>query len=211
VSIRITHEDLAVAQARHEPFDDAGWIFELKYDGFRALARGGRQASLTSRRGTNLLPSYPEIGKALRALPDVVLDGELVIAGDDGKPDFEALSWRLRLKDPGRIAAASQKRPAVLLAFDILARGSKDLRSLPLIKRKEALARALKGSKSIKPVPFVSGAGRQLFEVVDDAGLEGIVAKPADSTYARSKAARWFKMKTKRGREIDRRRAEWNR
>ena len=81
----MTHTDLMLASAASKPFDRPGWIFELKYDGFRALAiREGAAVRLLSRRGNDLLPCFPEIAPCLRELPDIVLDAELVVLDDQG-------------------------------------------------------------------------------------------------------------------------------
>jgi bifunctional non-homologous end joining protein LigD len=194
-----------------KPFSRQSWIFELKYDGFRAMAskRAGKVA-LTSRRGTNLLPNYPEIRKALEQLPDLAIDAELVVLDAEGRPDFDQLSRRLRVKRPIEIAAASAKYPAALLAFDLLELAGKDLRELPLLKRKAALRRVLRGNKRIRPVTYVRGAGEALFREVEKLGLEGMVAKPADGPYLRGTACGWLKVKTDAGRAVDEQRREWN-
>lgn len=86
----ITHEDLCVATKADQPFSRDGWIFELKYDGFRILAsRHGEQVSLLSRKGTDFTQQFPEIAAELKEFPDVVLDCELVMLDPDGVPQFE--------------------------------------------------------------------------------------------------------------------------
>jgi ATP-dependent DNA ligase len=113
-------------------FDDAGWIFELKYDGFRVFAiRHGKDMRLLSRRGNDLLPCFPELAAELRELPDLVIDGELVVLDDKGKPVFERVRRRARNRKPISAEAASRRDPAVMLAFDILSLRGKDLRKLP--------------------------------------------------------------------------------
>ena len=110
------YRDLAAPSLVKAPFTRQGWILELKYDGFRVLAGKHRdKITLVSRRGTNLLPSYPEIGECLKALPDLALDGELVILDEQGRPQFERLRRRLALKRPDTIAHASGTEPAANL------------------------------------------------------------------------------------------------
>ena len=94
----ITHEDLCVATKAEQPFSRDGWIFELKYDGFRILAsHRGKRVSLLSRRGTDFTEQFPEIAADLKELPAVVLDCELVILDPNGVPQFEPLVRRSRL------------------------------------------------------------------------------------------------------------------
>lgn len=99
--IRFSYKDLPAPTAMKALFTRQGWVFELKYDGFRVLAgKHGENITLVSRRGTNLLPHYPEVEACLRALPDVALDGELVLLDEQGHPQRERLSRRLRLIAP---------------------------------------------------------------------------------------------------------------
>src|SRR4051812_14217347 len=94
----LTYRDLALMTPAKAAFTRAGWVFEIKYDGFRTLAlREGEDVRIVSRRGTNMTPCYPEVGTALRDLPDVALDGELVILDSSGHPQFDRLRRRLAL------------------------------------------------------------------------------------------------------------------
>src|SRR4051812_5857933 len=96
---KITHRELMLATESKRAFDRAGWLFELKYDGFRVLAvHDGERARILSRRGNDLSASFPEIVACLRMLPELVLDGELVVLDQEGKPQFERLSRRARMK-----------------------------------------------------------------------------------------------------------------
>jgi bifunctional non-homologous end joining protein LigD len=104
---------------RAAPFNRPGWIFELKYDGFRVLAsKRGDDVQLVSRRGNNLIACYPEIETALRGLPDIVMDGELVVIDAQGKSQFEPLRRRLALKRRITIKHAARTMPAAIFAFD---------------------------------------------------------------------------------------------
>lgn len=208
----ITHKDLAVATPVSKPFSRAGWIYELKYDGFRALGAhdAGGELRLSSRRGTNLLNCFPEIGGCLEALPTCVLDGELVSLDDTGRPVFEKLSRRFRLKRQMVIAEASRTEPAVLFAFDLLVLRGKDLRRVPLLKRKDALKALLKNSDRIRYVEHIGEEGARLFTMAESLGIEGIVAKRADSLYYRGKESGWLKVKTSAGRAVDEERAKWD-
>ena len=130
-----------------------GWIFELKLDGFRAVADVRRSAVvLRYRSGHDCTPTFPEIASALGRLriSRVVLDGELVAFDDRGRPDFDRMRARMH---PTRAA-----KPAVSYhVFDVLAVGDVDLRQAPLVARKQILARIIAGSNgALREVPYVA-------------------------------------------------------
>lgn len=207
----ITHADLAELKPVQTPFSRAGWIFELKYDGFRALgAQEGGHVRLVSRRGTDLLAAFPEIGESLEALPQLVLDGELVMLDELGRPQFAPLQQRFRMRRQINVAHAARTMPAVLFAFDLLEIRGKDIRRLPLLKRKSMLKTVLKGSERIRYVEHVGEEGEKLHAMAEKLGVEGIVAKPAQSLYYRGGDSGWLKIKTAAGRSIDVERAKWN-
>jgi ATP-dependent DNA ligase len=157
---QITH----LATVEGKPFDRPGWIFELKYDGFRVLAIRDKAVSLLSRRGNDLSPCFPEIVACLLQLPDIILDGELVVLDDHGKPQFERLRRRALLKKSTSVEYAARSEPAVMFAFDILSLRGKDLRKLPLLKRKATVQDALQGSQRVRPVQYVGEQGPRLYE-----------------------------------------------
>src|SRR4051812_48807724 len=171
------HRHLMLATSASKPFDRPGWLFELKYDGFRVLAiRRGDEVRLLSRRGNDLAPCFPEIVACLRELPDLVLDGELVVLDEAGKPRFERVSRRARTKKAMSVADAARRDPAVMFTFDILSLRGKDVRKLPLLRRKEALQKALQGSQRVRPVQHVGEQGVRLYDAASALQLEGIVA-----------------------------------
>jgi ATP-dependent DNA ligase len=99
----ITHRDLALPTQRAKPFNHPDWLYELKHDGYRVLAFwDGEFGKLLSRRGNDLLPWFPEIAAELTRLPDVVIDGELVMMDKAGKPEFHKLRGRCAIRDPVR-------------------------------------------------------------------------------------------------------------
>src|SRR5215210_3110145 len=118
--------------------EGAGWVHEVKLDGYRmqAIVTGGR-ARLMTRGGNDWTRRFPETTVALGRPPDAVLDGELVATGQDGMPDFAALQ-----------SAALRRATAGLLfyAFDLIAQGGEDLRAWPLLERKSALKELLKNA-----------------------------------------------------------------
>src|SRR5688572_1535005 len=136
----IIHRDLMAPTPKAKPFNDPAWIWELKHDGYRALLiKDGERISLQTRKGNELLQFFPEIAAELRKLPDCTLDGELVMLDQTGKPEFHQLRGRCAIRDPGRVARAAVTKPAAVFAFDVLQLRGKDMRPLPLVKRKAAL------------------------------------------------------------------------
>jgi bifunctional non-homologous end joining protein LigD len=209
--IAITHRDLAQPTKRARAFDDPAWVFELKHDGYRILAaHEGAAVRLTSRRGNDLTPWFPEIAADLRKLPELVLDGELVMLDPRGHSEFHRLRGRCAMRGNPRIEAAARAHPAAIFAFDLLALRGVDLRPQPLVKRKAALQRELRAVKRICYCQHIGEGGERLFAEADRLGLEGIIAKKADSPYRRGRTHNWIKIKTAHGRHIDEERAKWN-
>src|SRR5258706_8341964 len=131
-------EPMLLAAGRDVP-SDAGWWAELKLDGARGQLRviDGAPA-LRTRRGRRCDAEFPEILAAAAGLPDVILDGEIVLFGDDGGPDFAALRARLGA-DAVRVRALATTRPAVFYAFDVIWHEGMDLRGCPLVARRRIL------------------------------------------------------------------------
>ena len=131
----ITHRDLMIPSATPAPFTRAGWLFEPKYDGFRIMARNENNwPRLTSRNGIDLTSAFPELAFELRGLPGrVILDGELVVLDDQGKPQFESLRRRARMT---RLPVGAALEVAAIFAFDLLSFEGEDMRHLPLLERK---------------------------------------------------------------------------
>jgi len=210
--LRITHRDLTAPTLKGKPFNDPGWIWELKHDGYRALLiQDGEFSAMLTRRGNDLLPLFPEIGVDLKKLPDIAIDGELVMLDEKGKPEFHQLRGRCAMRDPTTIGKAAVSKPAAVFAFDILGLRGKDVRSLPLLKRKALLEKELKArTERIVYTQHVGENGEKLFEAADQLGLEGIIGKRADSVYARGRTHLWVKVKTVHVRHIDEERVKWN-
>jgi bifunctional non-homologous end joining protein LigD len=168
---------------RKEPFDNPEWLFEFKYDGFRALCfiePGCRR--FTSRRG-NFLDRFGELSEQVAAelgVENAIIDGEVIAADETGRPQFYDL-----LRRTGRLA---------YVAFDLLWQNGADLRSLPLSERRRRLQGVLpKGSSVVSEALAVQGRGRELFELMRAHDLEGIVAKRLDDPY--NSRVRWLKIK----------------
>jgi len=131
-------DDLCHPTLTRAPFTREGWIFELKHDGFRALARRGPHGvKFLSRRGRPMGVAFPEVVSAIGASPEhVTLDAEHVVPTADGRSDFEELRRRALLQRPRAIADAAKRIPAVPIVFDVLQAGERDMRALPLPERR---------------------------------------------------------------------------
>jgi bifunctional non-homologous end joining protein LigD len=179
-------------------FSSPDWIFELKYDGFRMLAQGGAgRARLRYRSGLDSTDRYPELTSAIRALPipDLVLDGEIVVFDRDGRPDFHALGERAQLHRASDIQRAAMARPVAYVVFDLLGAGGFDLRGLPLVERKALLQRIVPSLGPMRYAEHIAERGEDLLAQVVARGLEGVVAKRASSPYRGKRSPDWQKLK----------------
>src|SRR5690606_26590388 len=148
------------------PFSDPGWVFELKHDGYRLLA--GREAGtvrLLSRNGRDYTRLFPDVAEVVAALPydDFVLDGEVVVPGDDGRPSFAALHERAALVRRADIARAAAAQPARLFALDLPLAVGRDLRALPLVARKRLLEMLLPTVGPIRLSEHIPADGERMF------------------------------------------------
>lgn len=180
-----------------EPFDKEGWLFEIKWDGYRAIgAKKGQEVSLYSRNSLDFGTAYPAVSEALRTLPkDVIVDGEIVITDQEGRPHFEWLqSWR---------RAEHQAGSLYYYVFDILWYEGYDVRELPLIERKKLLASVIPKKSIIRYSDHIEAKGKALFTEMQHRGLEGIVAKKGDSFYReKNRGEAWLKIKTHQRQEV---------
>jgi len=166
-----------LATAYPRPFSSADWWFDLKWDGFRALIYiDDDRVQLRSRRGNDLAGRFPEL-RAIRASEPVVIDGEIVAIGEDGKPSFFLLGYR----------------PAQFVVFDVLHRDG-SLIGLPLEERWRQLAEVELEGPITRSQPTRED-GEALFEAVKAGGLEGVVAKKSGSRYQPGRrSADWRKI-----------------
>jgi bifunctional non-homologous end joining protein LigD len=193
--------DLMLAETADRPFSRAGWLFELKYDGYRLLAgRDGDRTRLRYRNGRDASAVFPEIVEALLALPvrSFLLDGEVVVLDDDARPNFQRLQKRALLERARDAELASYEHPAVFYAFDLLAVEDHDLRRLPLVRRKELLRRLLPPAGPLRFSDHVEERGEKLYESIRELGLEGMVAKDAGSPYVGRRSSHWVKIRLDR-------------
>ena len=187
-----------LARHRERPFRDEAFLFELKYDGYRTVAaRTPAGPLLLSRNGNDLTARFPEVARAVAALPgnDLVADGELVVLDGGGRPTFQGLQKRAQLTRRPDVERGAVERPATLYLFDLLAIGGHDLRGLPLLERKRLLARLLPPLGTVRFADHVVGEGTALFDEVRRRGLEGIMAKRASSPYRGGRSDDWLKIR----------------
>lgn len=178
-----------------KPFTDPEWIFEVKWDGTRALCfyDDGR-FKLQNRRLYDTTYRYPDIRIAAKA-KRAIFDGEVVIMWE-GKPSFEMLQGREHLASEEDIARIAKKLPATYVAFDILYLDGQDLTAKPLMERKKILADVFEATESAVVTDYVEGEGEAFYRVCRERGLEGIIAKRKDSRYLIGKRASvWKKIK----------------
>ena len=175
------------------PFDRENWIFEIKWDGYRTIAEITESSvRLHSRKRKSLNGYFPELVETLGNLRgEAVLDGEVVVLDVEGRSHFEQLRHRKR----------RQKDHLVYYVFDLLYLDGRDLRGLPLLRRKEIL-KTLVENAALPGIEFsdhVEEQGKALFEIATKKGLEGIVGKDADSPYlSGSRTDFWLKFKNYR-------------
>ena len=200
-TLRVEDTELMLAETRDQPFSKAGWLFEVKLDGYRmrAACQNG-EAILYSRKGLDFAGAFPEIARAVKAIPyeGVILDGELVVLNESGHPSFSKLQARAKLSGRAEVKRAAIEAPATLYVFDLLAFGGYDLRKLPLIKRKEILQQILPPTGPLRYSEHFAKNGEALYEQVVNLGLEGIVAKKADSPYRNGRSSDWLKIRADR-------------
>jgi bifunctional non-homologous end joining protein LigD len=178
------------------PFSDAHWLFEIKWDGVRALAWiTGGELRLRSRTGADITTRYPELAALPKAfaVSEAILDGEIVALDERGHSDFERLQERMHVRAPsGNLIS---QIPAVYYVFDLLYCSGYDLRGSPLLQRKQLLQRLLRNSEQFRYSDHQLEHGKELFELAREKGLEGIVAKRASSTYVSDRSTNWMKLK----------------
>jgi bifunctional non-homologous end joining protein LigD len=168
-----------------ESFNDPHWIFEVKWDGYRAIAeKRGQQVQLYSRNGKDFRERFPQIVNELAMEPgDFVIDGEIIVTVD-GKPSFEAIQQ----KDNGKAAE--------FMVFDILRKDGVDVTGKTLSERKEILAERVKEKPHIKIPDYFQEKGKDFFKEIQKLNLEGVVAKDKNSVYEAGKRSKhWLKIK----------------
>jgi bifunctional non-homologous end joining protein LigD len=177
-----------LAKETNTPFDDKNWLFEIKWDGYRAIAEKNKNTVLLySRNGISFLSTYPVVvNQLLKIKEDVVIDGEIVVINDKGNPDFQLLQHY----------AENQDHPIQYYIFDLLKLNGHDTTGLSLIERKELLQKIIPQNEVIKYSDHILEKGNPFFKVSKEKDLEGIIAKKINSKYYPGKrTSDWLKIK----------------
>ena len=193
--------------ADHLPPDDGSWAHEMKWDGLRALAYAGAgRVRLLSRTGQDITDHYPELAGLGAALGrrQAVLDGEIVVLGEDNWPDFEALQQRMNPRSAAAAQRLATQLPVTYLAFDLLHLDGRPLLDEPYHQRRALLeALGLDGPGWQTPPSFTGESGEDVRAVSRQHGLEGIVSKRLASRYEPGRrTGSWRKIKNVRQQEV---------
>ena len=177
------------------PFDDPDWIYEIKWDGYRAIAEKNEQIKLYSRNGISFIEKFAPIVTELKKLKhDCILDGEIVTLTPKGIPDFQ----ELQNYDPSHA-----KVNLVYEVFDLLELDHQSTTELSLLQRKELLQKLLRNNKVLKYSDHVKEKGIDFFNIAKKKGLEGIIAKEISDTYHEGiRTKSWLKLKNKNTEDV---------
>ena len=184
-----------LAKETGQAFDNADWLFEIKWDGYRAVSEiKDGEVKLYSRNGLPFNNNYPIVANALKKIKhNAVLDGEIVILNEEGKSDFQKLQ---HYED-------NTQYPICYYVFDILSLNGEDTCTLPLTDRKKLLQQLIKNNAVIKYSDHIVGKGMAFFNAAGKQGLEGIMAKKADSEYHKGvRTSDWLKIKHHKSDEV---------
>ena len=183
-----------LATAVDKPFSDKEWLFELKLDGFRAIAeiRNGKPV-LYSRNGLSMAERFPSVITALKKLKaNCILDGEIVLLNEHNKPDFQKLQNHRTVSGSG----------IIYYVFDLLSLNEHDLSDLPLIERKKLLKKLIRKTGTVRFCDHIEENGIDFFRAVQGDDLEGIMAKKKDSLYTPGvRTKQWLKIKHHKSQE----------
>lgn len=177
------------------PFSSDEWIFEVKWDGIRAISYVNDELSVRSRNQTELIHNFPELVELKDLTGNCVLDGEIIIM-KNGLADFQTVIQRNQSTAPADIEHLSREFPATYVVFDILEKDGSPLLDVPLIERKTILKNSLREGKYVVLSLFVEDKGESYFRAALEKGVEGIMAKKKQSPYEPGKRSNnWLKIK----------------
>ncbi|MFZ0287359.1 MAG: non-homologous end-joining DNA ligase [Terriglobales bacterium] len=181
-----------------KPFDDPEWLFEIKWDGYRAVAfiEDGK-VRLVSRNQNDLTGQYSELGilpKLVNA-KTAILDGEIAALDEQGRASFSLMQQRTGIRSGGRRTAGRPDVPIVYYVFDLLYADGYDLRRVALEDRKQALGQVVGTGEFVRHSEHFPERGIALFEAAKQQGLEGILAKHRGSIYEERRSREWLKIK----------------
>ena len=183
--------------ATHPPGGER-WLYEIKWDGVRALIfiEDGRMR-MFSRNGNSFDRQYPELTVVPNAIhaESAILDGEIAVLDAQGRSSFGLIQPRIHQTDPNSVAHLARSTPVKLYVFDLLYCDGYDLRATPLVERKRLLKEILEPSERVQYSEHFTADPGQMLEAARQAGLEGVIAKRADSTYESRRSKEWVKVK----------------
>jgi DNA ligase D-like protein (predicted ligase)/DNA ligase D-like protein (predicted 3'-phosphoesterase) len=184
-----------LADTAEKPFSSKDWIFEMKWDGIRAISYIDEDFTIRSRNDKELRNNFPELEELRQLSPNTVLDGEIV-AMKGGKADFQALMERTAVSSQFELSLLTRKIPITYIVFDILEKDGKTVIDQPLTQRKQILKDNLKEGKHVLQSEYVEGQGTDYYEAAVKLGIEGIIAKKRDSPYMPGvRSGNWLKIK----------------
>jgi bifunctional non-homologous end joining protein LigD len=188
-----------LATATEKPFDDPAWIFEIKWDGYRAVSfiENGR-VRLVSRNQNDLSGRFPELQKLPEFIQakSAILDGEVVALDEHGRPSFSLMQQRTGMRSGGRRTVIRADVPVIYYVFDLIYLDGYDLRRVSLEDRKRKLTEIMTASDILRYSDHYPGnQGVALFEAAKEKGLEGILAKRRGSCYEERRTREWLKIK----------------
>src|SRR5882672_1148100 len=186
-----------LATLSDHPFSDPHWLFEIKWDGVRALARiENGDLTLLSRTGADITKRYPDLSSLPNAVAarEAILDGEIVALDARGRSSFERLQERMHVRAPSEHLVA--QIPVVYFVFDLMYCDEYDLRKSSLLERKQLLNRLMHTSERFRYSDHQLEMGKELFALAEQNGLEGILAKRTDSPYVSDRSPYWLKLKS---------------
>lgn len=187
-----------LAESIESPFDGKDWLFEIKWDGYRAITfiENGK-ARLVSRNQNDLTPRYPELNDLPRFVKakQAILDGEVVALDADGRSSFSLMQQRTGFRSAVKRAAPNLDVPVLYYAFDLIYLDGYDWRRVPLEERKRKLASILAVGDSLRYSDHYEEQGKALFDIAKEKRLEGILAKRRASCYEERRSREWLKIK----------------
>ncbi len=190
-----------LAESVDKAFDGAEWLFEIKWDGYRAIAFiADGKVRLVSRNQNDLTPRYPELKDMAKFIhaKTAILDGEVVALDEEGKASFSLMQQRTGFRPGGKRAVGNADVPVLYYAFDLLYLDGYDWRRIPLEERKRKLASLLVAGDVLRYSDHYEERGKALFEMAQKTGLEGIVAKKRISFYEERRSREWLKIKIRK-------------
>ena len=176
------------------PFSSPDWIYEIKWDGIRALSYVDGDLSIRSRNGKELRDKFPELEELMDLAEGAVLDGEIIIMRE-GVVDFQAIAKRNQVTAPKEIDRLMRTPPSTYVVFDILERDGTPLTDRSLIERRSVLEESVREGKHVVLSSYVEEKGEDYFRAALQRGLEGIIAKKKDGRYVQGRSDNWLKIK----------------